>query len=171
MTVYAPGTQERDPSKQNMALQDHAKKIATLQTPNYGLINSGGALGVSLSKITASLGSDVAISNSVYSDGPSIAQGTTGTWLASGTVTVTDTANVAQINAKLWDGTRVISSGATRVSAANGAATLTLSGFLASPSANIRISCTSNAVGATSTFKFNTTGNSKDCTLTAIRIA
>jgi len=28
-TVYAPGSQERDPSKQNMALQDHASKISS----------------------------------------------------------------------------------------------------------------------------------------------
>ena len=29
MTVYAPGTQERDPQRQNQALQDHARKIGT----------------------------------------------------------------------------------------------------------------------------------------------
>lgn len=30
MTVYAPGTQEKDPTKQNMALQEHARQISLL---------------------------------------------------------------------------------------------------------------------------------------------
>lgn len=31
MTVYAPGTQEKDQTKQNMALQEHARQISLMQ--------------------------------------------------------------------------------------------------------------------------------------------
>ncbi len=46
-----------------------------------------------------------------YYDGPSVAQGTTGTWFVSGTAVVTQSANVNDIvTCKLWDGTTVIDS-------------------------------------------------------------
>lgn len=157
MALYVPGTEETDSKKQNQSLQLLGAAISTLQTL--------------LAKITASLGADTAISNSVYSDGPSVAQGTTGTWLASGTVTFTDTVGPTEITAKLWDGTTVIASCRQHLDLANAVSSLSLSGYLAAPAGNIRISCTSNAAGATSTFKFNSSGNSKDCTISAIRIA
>ncbi len=45
--------------------------------------------------------------NTVY-DGPSAAQGSTGTWFASGTITVTVPAAGGVLAAKLWDGTTII---------------------------------------------------------------
>jgi hypothetical protein len=123
------------------------------------------------SKITASLSGDVALNNTAnYFDGPSVAQGTVGTWFASGTITVIDTAaGPDAFDVKLWDGTTVIAS--TRVAASqNFAATATLSGVIASPAANIRISV-KDATNTTGAIKFNLTGNSKDSTVSAYRIA
>lgn len=125
---------------------------------------------LTLSPTTASLGSDTAISNSVYTDGPAINLGASGTWHAGGTVTFLDTGGAVQISCKLWDGTTVIASGKATTNASNLPDTMSLSGNLASPAASIKISCTSNAVGATSTFKFNSSGNSKDSTISGFRI-
>jgi hypothetical protein len=108
-------------------------------------------------------------STSTYFDGPSVAQGTVGTWLATGSVTLLDTAGLAVINCKLWDGTIVVASAQVEPTAASTAVSLALSGVMANPAANIRISCKdiSSTSGA---MKFNTSGNSKDSTLTAVRI-
>jgi hypothetical protein len=135
-----------------------------------GTITTSGTCSVSLTTAANSLLADTAISNAVYTDGPSMAQGTAGTWHASGTVTVLDTSGAAQISCKLWDGTTVIDSTRQTINIATSSYSISLSGNLATPAANIRISCTSNAGGATSTFKFNASGNSKDSTITGFRI-
>lgn len=123
---------------------------------------------VTLSPITNSLASDVLLNNGgIYFTGPTIAQGTVGTWFVSGTVTHQD--GVAYtLNVKLWDGTTVIASSSVQTTAGI-SQTVSLSGFITSPAGNLRIS----ALNATTTgaFKFNVSGNSKDCTITAIRIA
>lgn len=129
-----------------------------------------GTLSVSLSTATNVLGADVLLNNTAnYFDGPSMAQGTSGTWFASGTVTITDTGSVAAIYCKLWDGTTVISSAsATVVNATNNIA-IALSGNIASPAANIRISCR-DATAITGKMLFNFTGNSKDSSIFGFRI-
>lgn len=95
------------------------------------------------SPITASVtGSNVAMNNTAnYFDGPSVAQGATGTWLATGTVTLQDTAGAAIIECKLWDGSTVIATGQTKITAANEIRSVALSGYLATPAGNLRISC------------------------------
>jgi hypothetical protein len=94
------------------------------------------------SPITNSLVAPVAMNNTAnYFPGPSVAQGTTGTWLAMGTVTMSDTAGGATFDCKLWDGTTVIASQTTKTAIANEFHAAALSGFLASPADNIRISC------------------------------
>lgn len=121
------------------------------------------------SPITNSLSGDISLSNIAnYFDGPSIAQGTSGTWFVSGTVTLTDTAS-ANFFVKLWDGTTVIASAACSVNT-NFLFACTLSGYLASPAANLRISVR-DSTNTSGTMKFNSTGNSKDSTISAIRIA
>ncbi len=135
---------------------------------------SGAALVVAslnLSGITNSLSGDVSLNNtSNYFDGPSIAQGATGTWFVSGTVTVEDTAGSANISAKLWDGTTVIASTQLTITNANFPQPIALSGYLATPAGNLRISVkdTSNTTGK---IMFNASGNSKDSTISAFRIA
>lgn len=120
--------------------------------------------------ITASLGADVNLSNtSNYFDGPSIAQGTVGTWFVSGTVTLIGAATGDIFYAKLWDGTTVIASAMLQTASANGGS-IALSGYIASPAANLRISVRdiSNVTGK---IVFNQSGNSKDSTISAFRIA
>jgi hypothetical protein len=105
-----------------------------------------------------------------YFDGPSCAQGTTGTWLAIGQVVCVDTSSAASFNAKLWDGTTIIASGSTTTGGANFRGQIFLSGFITSPAANIKISV-SDIQTTNGLIKANTTGLSKDSQLTVVRIA
>lgn len=135
-----------------------------------GIITTSGTCGVNLSTLTSSLGANVSLSNtSNFFDGPTVAQGTSGTWLASGTVTVQDTAGASHIDCKLWDGTTVIASSRASVSSANLAVSIALSGTISSPAGNLRISCKDNA-STTGSILFNAIGTSKDSTITVIRI-
>jgi hypothetical protein len=126
---------------------------------------------VSASPITNSLGADVSLTSGSYIDGPSVAQGTTGTWFASGTVVVRDPTNAnSNWSAKLWDGTTVIASCRVNGPNVNGNYIISLSGYLASPAGNIRISVNATTYSGTSML-YNSSGNSKDSTITAFRIA
>lgn len=120
--------------------------------------------------LTNSLSGDVALNNtaSVFV-GPTVSQGTTGTWFATGTVTITDTSGPANFLAILTDGTTVFASAATQNRLANSPVTISLSGFIASPAGNIRISV-QDTTSTSGTILFNSTGNSKDSTITAVRI-
>ncbi len=116
-------------------------------------IGTGGTLGTAAytaataymasgTQLTNSLAANVALNNVAnFFDGPSVAQGATGTWFASGTVTLADNVGAAQFQCKLWDGTTVISDSASTSGGAAFAASIALSGFIASPAGNIRISC------------------------------
>ena len=141
---------------------------ATLQ--EVRVLTGGGTGYPSASTITNSLGADVALNNIAnYFDGPSVAQGTVGTWDVSGTVTLSDTAGAAAFDCKLWDGTTVIASCRHIQNVANNPISVCLSGRLASPAGNLRISVID--ISSTSgKIAFNLTGNSKDSTITAIRI-
>lgn len=135
-----------------------------------GTITNSGTCAVNLTASSNSLGSDTALNNtSNYFDGPSVAQGTSGSWSANGTVTLTDTAGSATYYCKLWDGTTVISSGATNTVGANGIITMSLSGTLMTPAANIKVSC-KDITSTSGKILFNASGNSKDSTLTLVRI-
>lgn len=126
---------------------------------------------LSLSPITNSLSGDVTLNNiSNFFDGPSIAQGTSGTWWAAGVVTVQDTAGAATFEAKLWDGTTVIAAATFSTAAINYYTSATLCGYLASPAANIKISV-KDITSTSGKILFNPSGTSKDSTLSAIRIA
>lgn len=180
MTVYAPGTLETDPQKQNIALQEHARQIDLANTSiatntasiatNTTNISALQTTATNLaSPITISLSGDVALNNTAtYFDGPSVAQGTSGTWFASGTVTVFDSAT-ALMKAKLWDGTTVIASTEMVILSTETVNPISLSGFITSPAGNIRISVQDNS-NTTGKILFNGTGLSKDSTLTAIRL-
>jgi hypothetical protein len=106
----------------------------------------------------------------VYSTGPSVTQGSVGTWFASGTVTIQGATGGSLISARLWDGTTVFDS--CNISIAVGADGIAaMSGFIASPAGNIRISVADAAVAADGVMLFNASGDSKDSTITAFRIA
>lgn len=122
------------------------------------------------SQITNSLLADVALNNTAnYFDGPSVAQGSIGTWFVSGTVTLINTTNSDKFNCKLWDGTTVIASAAT-LNVSTFWTTVSLSGFITSPAGNLRISV-NDPSRTTGVMLFNASGNSKDSTITAFRIA
>lgn len=136
------------------------------------LYDNGGTLGeIALGATVAnSLGGDVNLSSTgTYFDGPSCAQGTSGTWLATGTVCMTDTVVAAAYQVKLWDGTTVIASAQMVTTVANSVGQCSLSGVLASPAANIKISV-KDISATTGKILFNSSGNSKDSTLTVVRI-
>lgn len=141
-------------------------------TLGYGLTNSVNDLRASLTSVTNSLGANVTITPiSTYVDGPSVAQGSSGTWYASGTVTlVNNSAATNHYSCKLWDGTTVIDSARFTQLSTGAEVVVALSGVITSPAGNIRISV-SNSDNNTAAFQFNLSGNSKDCTVTAIRIA
>lgn len=150
----------------------------TTLTAGFGLTYSSGATctttctqSVSLTTATNVLGADVNLNNTgLYFDGPSMAQGSTGTWFASGAVVVLDTAGAANINCKLWDGTTVIASGFQRLTAASTFnSPIALSGYLASPAGNIRISC-QDLTSTSGQIRFNASGNSKDSYIFGFRI-
>lgn len=139
-------------------------------TLGAGLTNLVNDLRVSLSTLTNTLGADVALSSTgSYFAGPTVAQGSTGTWIAIGSVVCQDS-TAQTFYAKLWDGTTVAASGAESTGVANGNACFTLVGVFTSPAGNIRIDCR-EPFATTGSMKFNSSGNSKDCTLTVIRIA
>lgn len=139
-----------------------AMTISSTQTVSFtNLLNS----------YTSSLGADVALNNTAnYFDGPSVAQGTSGTWFVSGSVTIKDTGGAAALYLKLWDGTTVIDSTSSRVPGANQNVAISLSGVITNPAGNLRISVKDNTL-TTGVIMWNDSGNSKDSTITAVRIA
>lgn len=153
--------------------QASSSQFGAIKVDGTSITASSGVISAVITgnKIAASLGADVTLNNtSNYFDGPSIAQGSTGVWLASGQVTVADTAGVADFFAKLWDGTTVISSGWASTSGASFGQVISLSGYISSPAANIRISVRCPG-STTAKILFNKTGTSKDSTISAFRIA
>lgn len=141
-------------------------------TLGNGLARTLQSLGVNLTKITASLGADVALNNTgLYFDGPSVAQGTVGTWFVSGSVTLLDVLTAPTfVNCKLWDGATVISSTIVRLQVAGGGFQAAMAGVITNPAGNLRVSC-QQVSATTGKIIFNSSGNSKDSTITAVRIA
>lgn len=132
--------------------------------------------GFTFTTLTNSLGGDVTLNNVAnYFDGPSVAQGTSGTWIATGAVVLGGTGllNAGDIfDVKMWDGTTIIASTQVTYAGPSGSAVLqaALSGTIINPAGNLRISakCTTNT---TVKILFNQSGNSKDSTITALRVA
>lgn len=140
------------------------------------IVTGGSNAPVSFGLNTASnsLGADVALNNTGnYFDGPSMAQGSSGTWYASGTVTLSVTAGSGSENyyCKLWDGTNAAVASATmNLTIGNGPAIMSLSGIVSSPAGNIRISC-KDITSVNGVMKFNLTSNgNKDSTISGFQI-
>jgi hypothetical protein len=139
-----------------------------LANTRWELLNPAGF--IITTPISNFLSGDVNLSNTgTFFDGPSVAQGTSGTWFVCGSVAVQDTSGAANYIFKLWDGTTIIS---TTFASASASAVLSvaMSGFMTSPAGNLRISVedTSSTNGK---IKFNLSGSSKDSYITAVRIA
>lgn len=123
--------------------------------------------------LTNSLGANVSMgATGTYYTGPTVAQGTAGTWFVSGTVTVQNTVGGDIVNVKLWDGTTVIASTRLHVVSVSGTyyGVAHLSGRIVAPTGDLRISVSpvNRTDGA---IAYNASGNEKDSTLTAYRIA
>ena len=141
-------------------------------TLGYGLSRSSQQLLTGLSSASAALGADVLLNNTAnYFDGPSVTLGA-GTWLVIGGVVVTTTAGSAdQFNVKLWDGTTVISSAALKINVAViNIGAVTLAGVITSPAGNLKISV-NDQTSNSGKIVFNSSGNSKDSWIAAVRIA
>jgi hypothetical protein len=119
--------------------------------------------------LTNPLAADVLLTNdTLYFDGPSVAQGPNGTWFASATVSLVDTGFVATFFCKLTDGTTIVSSALGSV-AAGYYLVMSLSGVITSPAGNIRISCKDNSSGD-GVMRYNISGLGKDSTITVRRM-
>jgi hypothetical protein len=154
----------------NLSLQSNGTTILALTSAGAAVTGTltGGA--TMLSPITNSLIADVALNNTaLYFDGPSVAQGTVGTWFVSGSVLLQDNAGVATINVKLWDGTTTIASAKGRILAINGEVMISLSGYITAPAGNLRISAR-DGTSTSGLIEYNGSGLGKDSTITAIRI-
>lgn len=139
-------------------------------TLGYGLARAAQALSASFTSISAVLGSNVSLNNTAnYFDGPSVAQGTTGTWFASGTITLHNPSGAGiTLYAKLWDGTNVVASASITMFAGE-KNTIALSGTITSPAGNLRISAR-DVTNTSGLILSNDSGNSKDSHITAVRI-
>lgn len=175
-TVLGRNTTDTLTNKSISGSTNTLSNIANASLTNSSITFAGTSVALGASgghtSLTNSLGADVLLNNAAnYFDGPSVAQGTTGTWYVSGTVTVVDTSAAPSLSAKLWDGTTVISSTMFGTAgAANSFYTLSISGIITSPAGNLRISV-KDTTSTSGKILFNQSGNSKDSTITAIRIA
>lgn len=150
--------------------------VSVTGTPSSGQVavwtNATTIQGVAIgSSLTAALGGDVNLNNTtVFIDGPSVAQGSTGTWFANGFVTLTDTAGSGSLYAvKLWDGTTEIGTAVINGPSANNLVTVAVSGVITSPAGNIRISVKDSST-STGVIKAATSG-AKNSVVTVVRIA
>jgi hypothetical protein len=135
-----------------------------------GTFTTTGTCAVSLTSVTNSLGANQALgATNTLTTGPTVAQGTSGKWFASGSANLQDTAGAATFACQLSDGTTVIDSGTVTGDVANRVVHIALSGVISSPAANIRIACKDTTSGSGS-FLFNNSGFSKDTTVTAVQI-
>lgn len=124
----------------------------------------------SLSTASNSLGANVALNNTgTYFDGPSCAQGNSGTWLAIGTVTVTDSAGGANFEFRITDGTTAKASAKANTDAAGRITTNTLMGVFSSPAGNIRMQVR-DITSTSGTIQYNGSTNGLDSTIFAVRI-
>jgi hypothetical protein len=137
-----------------------------------GTITTSGTVALNVQALTTSLTGDVTITNNTsYFDGPSVSQGTTGTWFASGFVTLVDSVAASNVLCKLWDGATVIASGRGSIISNPQPVTITLSGIITSPVGNIKISCKDVTAGNGGKIAFtDPDSNAHNSTLTVLRI-
>lgn len=129
--------------------------------------------GFTPSQVTNAMGANVSMSaTGTYYTGPQVTQGTSGTWYVSGGVTVQNTVGGDIVNVKLWDGTTVIESRRMHLVSVSGTylGTSALSGVIVAPAGNLRISV-SPVSRTDGEIAWNASGNGRDSTITAIRIA
>ena len=132
--------------------------------------NTVAGAALSLGQLYNAIGGTVLLNNTAtYFTGPQVAQGTSGTWYASGHVTFYDGTGPATFYVVLWDGATNIASTVVNTSGANVHGSAHLSGIITNPSGNIRISV-KDITTANGAISQNDSTNQKDSVLTAFRI-
>lgn len=139
----------------SLRLLTGASTLINLSSQVQGVLSaSDGGTGnttgqATLTKVSSSLGANVTMNASNFSDGPSVSV-TAGTWLVAGQVEVQTTSVTSAINftCKLWDGTTVAAASYVVIGAVSSAAArnteIPLSGILTEAgSATAKISCMS----------------------------
>lgn len=128
------------------------------------------ALSVSLPVYSNALVGDVALNNtSTFFTGPSVSQGSSGTWACTGTVTMIDVAANNNYNLRMTDGAFNATTALVGQSAQNAPVTVTMTGVFVAPAGNIRIQVRANAA-TTAAIKYNLSGESRDAVLFCHRI-
>lgn len=122
--------------------------------------------GLTTSSLTANVS---CTSTTQYFTGPQVVQGTSGTFVVFGQVTVSDGGGAATFNARLTDGVTILASVQLSTSAGNQRLVIPLSGSIANPAGNLRITV-NDATSSGGFISFNDSGNSKDSTITAFRV-
>jgi hypothetical protein len=135
-----------------------------------GTITTSGTIAVNLPFLTNSISAGFNLNNTaLYFDGPSVAQGTSGTWFASGQATVASSTAGDNIICKLWDGTTVIDVSNANITSVGNTMEIHLSGALATPAGNIKISC-KDATSINGAVNANSDAITKASTVTVFRI-
>jgi X-X-X-Leu-X-X-Gly heptad repeat protein len=115
---------------------------------------------------------DVSLNNVAnFFQGPSVAQGATGTWFASGSLVVQDaTPGTNVILVQLTDGTTTLASGVGEVTGTGPEATVSLSGIIANPVGNLRLQA-KDVTTVNGKILASLGGMTSTATLSAFRIA
>ena len=154
----------------NSMITDERVTFGMPYAAGNGISISGLTIATSLTKLTNSLSVDVGLLNTAtFYDGPSVAQGTTGVFLATGQVTLKDNGAAVNYEVKLWDGTTVIDSAKINTDSAGRLAVIHLSGYITNPAGNIKISVR-NITATTGAIFANESGAGKDSTLSVIKV-
>ncbi len=94
-----------------------------------------------LTFVTKATTADIAMNSAgSFFDGPAVSQGSSGTWMAGGTVFVKDTTGAANMLIKLWDGTTTMAIVSLTTPAASFQSPVGVFGAISSPAGNLRIS-------------------------------
>lgn len=126
---------------------------------------------VVLSRNTASLGGNVTINSTVaYIDGPKLTALPPGTYWIDANTLIFD-GGASNVDVVLWDGTNVINSTAPTTAGANVYTPVHLAGYITlAVASDVKLSAM-GVTGTTAVMVFNRSGNSKDSTISALRIA
>ena len=117
----------------------------------------------------AALAADVLLNNTAnYFDGPGLTLGT-GTWLVLAKAAVTDPTGNSGFYSKLWDGTTVYDSAITTHPGINNFVTVNAAAIVVNPTGPVKISVR-GVSSASGKILANQSGNSKDSSITAMRI-
>ncbi len=129
-----------------------------------------------LSTVTAFSSAITAFTTSAFTDSAASASlGTTGIWLVTASVVVQTAVAAAggSVGFKLWDGTTIMNTGYLSTPAAGYPCQATLSGVIANPAANVRLSCQGLTGGGATYAMRGTDGlfaTSADQNIIAVRI-